>query len=74
MKRVIPPFLVSFLTLGLISTSAKPMNDRFVCDAKDELLATIYNDPMFSKPENHKKRDRLILRILQNQSVCEPRD
>lgn len=50
------------------------MNDRFVCDAKDELLATIYNDPMFSKPENHKKRDRLILRILQNQSVCEPRD
>ena len=43
---------------------AKPVSARFVCDAKDELMATVYNDPYFSQPRNHKSRDQLIMRIL----------
>ena len=61
MNRFIPPFIASFLTLGMVS-HAKPVSARFVCDAKDELMATVYNDPYFSQPRNHKSRDQLIMR------------
>jgi len=73
MQRFIPPFLVSFLTLGLVS-SAQAMPERPKCDAQDELIATVYNDPFFSKPENHKYRDQLIIKIVRSEGVCEPRD
>ena len=73
MKRFIPPFIASFLTLGMFS-HAKPVSARLGCDAKDELLATIYNDPYFSEPRNHKSRDQLIMRLLRNESVCSNKD
>ena len=73
MNRFIPPFIASFLTLGMVS-HAKPVSARFVCDAKDELMATVYNDPFYSEPRNHKKRDRLIMRILRSDDVCPKKD
>jgi hypothetical protein len=73
MYRLIPPFLVSFLTLGLVS-SAQPMSERPKCDARDELIATVYNDPFFSKPENHEYRNQLISKIARDERICEPRD
>ncbi len=73
MNRFIPPFIASFLTLGMVS-HAKPVSARFVCDAKDELMATVYNDPYFSEPRNHKRRDQLIMNILRAENVCPKKD
>ncbi len=73
MNRFIPPFIASFLTLGVV-TQAKPVSERFICDAKDDLIATVYNDPFYSEPRNHKKRDRLIMRILRSEDVCPKKD
>ena len=73
MNRFIPPFIASFLTLGVV-TQDKPVSARFICDAKDELIATVYNDPFYSEPRNHKKRDRLIMRILRSDDVCPKKD
>jgi hypothetical protein len=73
MNRFIPPFIVSFLTLGVV-TQAKPVSERFICDAKDELIATVYNDPFFSDPRNHKSRDQLIMRILRSEGICPKKD
>ena len=73
MNRFIPSFMASFLTLGM-SSQAKPASARFVCDAKDELMATVYNDPYFSEPRNHKRRDQLIMRILRAENVCPKKD
>ena len=73
MNRFIPPFIVSFLTLGVV-TQAKPVSERFICDAKDELIATVYNDPFFSDPRNHKSRDQLIMKILRSKGVCPEKD
>lgn len=73
MNRFIPPFIVSFLTLGVV-TQAKPVSERFICDAKDELIATVYNDPFFSDPRNHKSRDRLVMRILRSEAICPKKD
>ena len=56
MNRFIPPFIASFLTLGVVTVQAKPVSERFICDAKDDLIATVYNDPFYSEPRNHKKR------------------
>ena len=73
MNRFIPPFIASFLTLGFVA-QAKPVSERFICDAKDDLIATIYNDPFYSEPRNHKKRDRLIMRIIRSEGVCPEKD
>jgi len=73
MNRFIPPFIVSFLTLGVV-TQAKPVSERFICDAKDELIATVYNDPFFSDPRNHKSRDQLVMRILRSEGICPKKD
>lgn len=73
MNRFIPPFIASFLTLGVVA-QAKPVSERFICDAKDELIATVYNDPFYSEPRNHKKRDRLIMRILRSEGICPTKD
>jgi len=74
MNRFIPPFIASFLTLGVVTHARPAVSARFICDAKDELIATVYNDPFFSEPRNHKKRDQLIMRILRAESLCTKKD
>jgi len=73
MNRFIPPFILSFMTLSVV-TNVKPVSARFICDTKDELIATIYNDPFFSKPRNHKDRDQLIMRIIRAETICPEKD
>ena len=74
MNRFIPPFIASFLTLGVVTHARPSVAARFICDAKDELIATVYNDPFYSEPRNHKKRDQLIMRILRSEGVCPEKD
>ena len=73
MNRFIPPFILSFMTLSVV-TNVKPVSARFICDAKDELIETIYNDPFYSKARNHKHRDQLIMRIIRTETVCSGKD
>ena len=40
------------------------------CDAKDALMAEVYKDAWFARPENHKKRDELIKKIATDQNIC----
>ena len=62
-------FLISLLTLNLMA-SAKPPERSSRCDAKDALMAEVYKDAWFARPENHKKRDEIIKRIATDQNIC----
>lgn len=41
------------------------------CDAVDEIIITVYNDPYFSRPENRRKRDQIIQNIITNETLCD---
>ena len=62
----------------LLPESAKKELDKAVKDdpshqftnAKDALMAEVYKDSWFARPENHKKRDELIKKIATDQNIC----
>ena len=68
MNRFPFSFLISLLTLNTMA-EAKP-KARAQCDVRDELMTVVYDDPFFSRPENHKKRDLLIKKIATNKFLC----
>jgi hypothetical protein len=46
---------------------------RGKCDYADEIIATVYADDYFSRPENRHKRDRIIKNVLNNSVLCDPK-
>jgi len=61
-------FFIPLLTLNLMAEANQLKRQR--CDAKDALMAEVYKDSWFSRPENHKKRDELIRKIATDQNIC----
>jgi len=61
-------FLISLLTFNLMAETKPSRNSR--CDAKDALMAEVYKDAWFARPENHKARDELIRKIATDQNIC----
>ena len=61
-------FLISLLTFNHMAEAKPSKSSR--CDAKDALMAEVYKDAWFSRPENHKKRDELIRKIATDQNIC----
>ena len=61
-------FLISLLTFNHMAEAKPSKGSR--CDAKDALMAEVYKDAWFARPENHKKRDELIRKIATDQNIC----
>jgi hypothetical protein len=44
------------------------------CDYANEIIATVYADSHFSRPENRRKRDRIVKNVLNNSVICDPKN
>ena len=72
LKQNLTLFLgTSFVTLITIlsMTTHESAEHRSKCKVTDELMAVIYEDEYFSRPENRKSRDELVKRMLKA-SIC----
>lgn len=68
MFKVFSPILLSFFAVSAMTTQKPPQGS---CNVIDEIVAEIYNDPYFQKPENRRNRDDLVRRILNNEDICD---
>lgn len=68
MFKVFSPILLSFFAVSAMTTQKPPQGS---CNVIDEIVAEIYNDPYFQKPENRRNRDDLVRRILNNEDMCD---
>lgn len=68
MFKIFSPLLVSFFAVNAMASETPPKSR---CDAVDEIIITVYNDPYFSRPENRHKRDQIIQNIITNETLCD---
>ena len=68
MYKVFSQILLSFFAVSAMTTQKPPQGS---CNVIDEIVAEVYNDPYFQRPENRRQRDDLVRRIISNDDICD---